>query len=70
MMEKMGKKHDEKFKIIKDRSNLLKNIQDLNLRKENEKMGDKIINKYFCFIFLKIFFYNFFQNFFLFISKI
>ena len=44
-MEIDGKKHDEKFKVIKDRSSLLRKIEADNLRKNNEKFGSCILNK-------------------------
>jgi len=44
-MEINGQNHDEKFKIIKDRSDLLRNIKDKNLQKENEIIGEKILTK-------------------------
>lgn len=44
-MEIDGLKHDEKFKKIKDRSSLLRKIKAENLQKDNEKIGDFILNK-------------------------
>jgi len=44
-MEIDGNNHDEKFKIIKDRSDLLRNIKENNLQRENERFGEKIVNK-------------------------
>lgn len=37
--------HDFKFRIIKDRSNLLKTLRENSLQRENERIGDKIVNK-------------------------
>ena len=45
-MEIDGKKHDSKFKVIKDRSSLLRTIKANNLQRENEQFGDLIVNKY------------------------
>ena len=44
-MEIDGNNHDIKFKIIRDRSNLLKTIRNNNLNKENERIGEKIVTK-------------------------
>lgn len=52
-MEIDGKNHDAKFKIIKDRSSLLRKIKADNLRQDNEKIGDVIINKGSCYSFKK-----------------
>ena len=44
-MEIDGQIHDGKFKIIKDRSELLRTIKERNLQNENERTGEKIVNK-------------------------
>lgn len=44
-MEIDGAIHDDKFKTIKDRSEMLRTMKENNLQKENEKMGEKIVTK-------------------------
>jgi hypothetical protein len=44
-MELDGIRHDIRSKMLKDRLINLKKIQDENLKKENEKIGDKIFHK-------------------------
>jgi hypothetical protein len=44
-MELDGIRHDIRTKMLKDRSNNLKRIEEDNLKKENEKIGDKIFHR-------------------------
>lgn len=44
-MEIDGFNHDVKFKITRDRSNLLRTLKENSLKKENERIGEKIVTK-------------------------
>jgi hypothetical protein len=44
-LEINGLIHDGKFKIIKDRSDLLRTIKENDLNRENERFGEKVVTK-------------------------